>query len=165
MAARYQHLGDGIYCIDTDLYRPSMAACYLVREGDAVAFVDTGTYHTVPLLMGVLADLGLGAENVRYVIPTHVHLDHGRRMGKCLTCMGAVWCFTVRPDTPTTMVVFLTRIHGNVSPGIPSAFLTASLIQGKARGYLHLPHQSRFLLMNGCAVWNVWRLCNPAQCP
>lgn len=84
MAARYQHLGDGIYCIDTALYRPGMAACYLVREGDAVAFVDTGTYHTVPLLLEVLANLGLGAENVRYVIPTHVHLDHAGGAGELM---------------------------------------------------------------------------------
>ena len=87
MAARYEDLGNGIYCIDTDLYRPQLAACYLVREGDAVAFVDTGTYHTVPLLMEVLADLGLSADNVRYVMPTHVHLDHaggaGELMARC----------------------------------------------------------------------------------
>lgn len=86
MAARYQDLGGGIYCIDTDLYRPQLAACYLIREGDAVAFVDTGTYHTVPLLMEVLAELGLGADNVRYVIPTHVHLDHAGGAGELMAC-------------------------------------------------------------------------------
>lgn len=84
MQARYEDLGHGIYCIDTDLYRPQLAACYLIREGDAVAFVDTGTYHTIPLLMEVLADLGLSADNVRYVIPTHVHLDHGGGAGELM---------------------------------------------------------------------------------
>lgn len=87
MAARYQDLGNGIYCVDTDLYRPHLAACYLVREGDAVACVDTGTYHTIPLLMEVLDALGLSADHVRYVIPTHVHLDHaggaGELMARC----------------------------------------------------------------------------------
>ncbi|QQZ29285.1 MBL fold metallo-hydrolase [Thiothrix subterranea] len=87
MAARYEDLGYGVYCIDTDLYRAQMAACYLIREGDAVAFVDTGTYHTIPWLMAVLAELGLSADNVRYVIPTHVHLDHaggaGELMARC----------------------------------------------------------------------------------
>lgn len=87
MAARYQDLGDGIYCIDTDLYRPQMAACYLVVEGAAAAFIDTGTYHTVPLLLEVLAELGLSAASVQYVIPTHVHLDHaggaGELMARC----------------------------------------------------------------------------------
>ena len=53
MTVRYQDLGDGIYCVDTTLYRPLMAACYLVREGDTVAFIDTGTYHTI-LLYNIL---------------------------------------------------------------------------------------------------------------
>ena len=87
MTVRYQDLGDGIYCVDTTLYRPLMAACYLVREGDAVAFIDTGTYHTIPLLLELLGELGLSAANVRYVIPTHVHLDHaggaGELMAQC----------------------------------------------------------------------------------
>lgn len=87
MSVRYEDLGHGIYCIDTDLYRPHMAACYLIREGDAAAFVDTGTYHTVPLLLEVLAELGLSADNVTHVIPTHVHLDHaggaGELMAQC----------------------------------------------------------------------------------
>ncbi len=30
-------LGDGIHCIETGLYRHGLAACYLVREGDALA--------------------------------------------------------------------------------------------------------------------------------
>lgn len=90
MSVRYQDLGDGIYCIDTDLYRPQLAACYMIREGDAVAFVDTGTFHTVPLLMEMLAELGLGAENVRYVIPTHIHLDHAGGAGELMArCPGA----------------------------------------------------------------------------
>ena len=33
----YTPLGDGIYCIETGLYRHGLAACYLVREGDRVA--------------------------------------------------------------------------------------------------------------------------------
>lgn len=84
MKARYEDLGNGIFCIDTDLYRPKLAACYMIREGDTVAFVDTGTYHTIPLLMEVLADQGLGADNVHYVIPTHVHLDHGGGAGELM---------------------------------------------------------------------------------
>lgn len=84
MAARYEYLGDGIYCIDTDLYRPGLAACYLVTEGDAAAFVDTGTYHTVPRLLEVLEAAGLTADNVRYVMPTHVHLDHGGGAGELM---------------------------------------------------------------------------------
>jgi len=77
----YADLGDGIICVETGLYRHGLAACYLVREGDRTAFVDTGTTHTVPRLLEILAAFGLGPGNVDYVIPTHVHLDHAGGSG------------------------------------------------------------------------------------
>ena len=65
-----------ITCIDTHYQRPELAACYLLEsEGEAV-FIDTGTSLTVPYLMDVLAAKGIQASQVKYVIPTHVHLDH-----------------------------------------------------------------------------------------
>lgn len=83
----YQDLGDGILCIDTGLYRHGLAACYLMREGDHLAFLDTGTAHGVPGMLELVAALGLGPERVDYVIPTHVHLDHaggaGDLMARC----------------------------------------------------------------------------------
>nr|HPQ96436.1 MBL fold metallo-hydrolase [Thiolinea sp.] len=84
MRANYQALGDGIFCIDTELYRRRMAACYLVVEGDALAFVDTGPTRAVPLLLDALVQLGYSPEQVRYIIPTHVHLDHGGGAGALL---------------------------------------------------------------------------------
>ena len=82
--AHYQDLGDGIYCIDTALCRDDFAACYLIVEGDAAAFVDSGTYHSAALIMQVLAELGLQPEHVKYVIPTHVHLDHAGGAGELM---------------------------------------------------------------------------------
>jgi glyoxylase-like metal-dependent hydrolase (beta-lactamase superfamily II) len=83
----YQEVADGVYCIETGLYRHGLAACYLVRSGDRLAFVETGTSRSVPRMLDVIADLGLGPENVDYVIPTHVHLDHaggaGDLMARC----------------------------------------------------------------------------------
>ena len=78
----YEAVADAVWCIDTGLYRQGLAACYLVR-GDAgrLAFIDTGTAHTVTLLLAVLAELGHGPEDVDYVIPTHVHLDHAGGAG------------------------------------------------------------------------------------
>lgn len=80
----YQDLGEGIYCIDTALCRDDFAACYLIVEGDAAAFIDSGTYHSAPLIMQVLAELGLSADQVNYVIPTHVHLDHAGGAGELM---------------------------------------------------------------------------------
>jgi len=80
-APLYQTVADGIYCIETGLYRQGLAACYLIRSGDRLAFVDTGTAHSVPGLLDVVADLGLAPAHVDYVIPTHVHLDHAGGAG------------------------------------------------------------------------------------
>lgn len=77
----FQEVADGVYCIETGLYRHGLAACYLVRSNDRLAFVDTGTAHTVPLLLAVITELGLSADQVDYVIPTHVHLDHAGGAG------------------------------------------------------------------------------------
>jgi glyoxylase-like metal-dependent hydrolase (beta-lactamase superfamily II) len=81
----YEAVAEAVWCIDTGLYRQGLAACYLVR-GDAgrLAFIDTGTAHTVPLLLAVLTELGHGPEDVDYVIPTHVHLDHAGGAGLLL---------------------------------------------------------------------------------
>jgi len=80
-SVHYEEIGEQIYRIETGLYRPGLAACYLVRSGDRLAFVDTGTARTVPALLAVVADLGLGPGHVDFVIPTHVHLDHGGGAG------------------------------------------------------------------------------------
>jgi len=83
----YEEVADGVYCIETGLYRHGLAACYLVRVDDRLAFVETGTSRSVPRMLEVISDLGLGPDNVDYVIPTHVHLDHaggaGDLMARC----------------------------------------------------------------------------------
>lgn len=81
---RYQDLEDGITCIDTEYCRPSMAACYLIVQDGKAAFVDTGTYHSVPLLMQVMQIKGIAREDVAYVMPTHVHLDHAGGSGELM---------------------------------------------------------------------------------
>ncbi len=74
-------LGQGVFCIDTDYQRPGLAACYLVEEGQRLAFVDTGTAQALPRLLEAVAALGLTPGHVDYVIPTHVHLDHAGGSG------------------------------------------------------------------------------------
>jgi glyoxylase-like metal-dependent hydrolase (beta-lactamase superfamily II) len=79
--AHYQAVADGVFCIETGLCRDGLAACYLIRGRDRLAFVDTGTALTLPRLLAVIADLGLSPAHVDLVIPTHVHLDHAGGAG------------------------------------------------------------------------------------
>ncbi|MCG6863314.1 MAG: MBL fold metallo-hydrolase [Chromatiaceae bacterium] len=80
----FEEVADGVYCIETGLYRHGLAACYLVRSDDRLAFVETGTSNSVPRLLEVISTLGLTPEHVDYVIPTHVHLDHAGGAGNLI---------------------------------------------------------------------------------
>ena len=73
-----------ISCIDTGYQRPRLAACYLIESAGEAAFVDTGTAHSVPRLMRLLESKGIPPAQVKYVIPTHVHLDHAGGAGELM---------------------------------------------------------------------------------
>ncbi len=75
------NLGWGIHQLDTQFQRPNMAACYILEDHGEVAIIETGTKDTVPLIYACLQELGIKQEQVKYVIPTHVHLDHAGGVG------------------------------------------------------------------------------------
>jgi glyoxylase-like metal-dependent hydrolase (beta-lactamase superfamily II) len=79
-----ESFGDGVHAVDTGFHRPRFDAAYLVVERGRAAFIDTGTNHAVPRLLAALAELGLAPEDVDYVIPTHVHLDHAGGAGRLM---------------------------------------------------------------------------------
>ena len=62
--------------IDSGYVRPGFAACYLRVQGDEAAYVETNTSHAVPKLLEALQAEGLSPEQVRWIVVTHVHLDH-----------------------------------------------------------------------------------------
>ena len=76
-----QPLGEGLYAIDTGFQRDHFDAAYLIVDAGRAAFIDTGTNHAVPRLLGALRALGLDTTAVDWVIPTHVHLDHAGGAG------------------------------------------------------------------------------------
>lgn len=86
-AVGYQDLGDGITMLDAEYIQPGVAAVYLMQQGGQVAIIETGTAFTVPHILELLSQRGLGEKDVAYVIPTHVHLDHaggaGELMARC----------------------------------------------------------------------------------
>ncbi len=79
--AQYTTLSQDIYCIDALYVKPDVASIYLLREADEVAIIETGTFHSMANVLATLADLGIADSQVRYVIPTHVHLDHAGGAG------------------------------------------------------------------------------------
>lgn len=79
-----QDLGYGITCLDTEYSRPGLAACYLMVENGKAAFIDTGTFFSVPGLLNALTEQGLTPSDVEFIIPTHVHLDHAGGAGELM---------------------------------------------------------------------------------
>ncbi len=69
-------LGNGIYCLDSNYYREEFTAAYLITDGEEAALVDVGSNASVPFLLEAIASLGIALEQFRYLILTHVHLDH-----------------------------------------------------------------------------------------
>ena len=77
-------IADGIKVIDSGYIRQEMAAIYLLRQGDKIAIIETGTKHSIPKVRQALEKDGLNFSNVAYVIPTHVHLDHAAGAGELM---------------------------------------------------------------------------------
>lgn len=77
----YDDLGHDITRIDTAMVHQELAACYLLRGGEQYAIIETGTNNTVPIILDLLKQRGISPGQVKYVIPTHVHLDHAGGVG------------------------------------------------------------------------------------
>ncbi|MEW9897657.1 MBL fold metallo-hydrolase [Chitinivorax sp. PXF-14] len=71
----------GVSAIDVEFQRSGLAASHLIVDGDEAALVDCGTNYSVPRLMAALASRAVAPEQVRYLILTHVHLDHAGGAG------------------------------------------------------------------------------------
>ncbi len=65
-----------ITTIDCHYLQPGKAAAYLLVERDEAAFIDNNTVNAVPRLLNALQQQNLAPEQVRWIIVTHVHLDH-----------------------------------------------------------------------------------------
>ncbi len=81
MHRSFEELGNGVYLLDARYIRPGIACFYAVVEGDAVAFVETGVSASLQQALALLVALDMRPEQVRYVMPTHVHLDHAGGAG------------------------------------------------------------------------------------
>lgn len=87
MAAQYEEVGTGITAIDTQYVRPRMDASHLIINDGRAAFVDTGTTHSVPMLLETLRDKKIASDAVDFIFLTHIHLDHAGGAGALSAAM------------------------------------------------------------------------------
>ncbi|PID46781.1 MAG: MBL fold metallo-hydrolase [Proteobacteria bacterium] len=116
-SATFTDLGDGIIHIDAEYMSPGVASVYLIIEGNECAIIETATCHTAPIILSVLNEYGLDEQAVRYIIPTHVHLDHAGGAGTLMElCPKA--SFVVHPlgarhmIDPTKLIAGATAVYG-----------------------------------------------------
>ena len=67
---------NSIQTIDCHYYTNEFAAAYLMQEGDEGLFVDNNTNSAIPYLLNALSARNISKEKVKYLIITHIHLDH-----------------------------------------------------------------------------------------
>lgn len=69
-------IAPGITLIDTMLGGvPGRTSAYLV-DGDQPAVVDPGAETSAPTLIAALTGMGLGPDDLAWIVLTHIHLDH-----------------------------------------------------------------------------------------
>lgn len=67
--------------VDTQLFDlPGAMSAYVV-DAKRPAIVDTGAAPAVDTILDALAALGIAPEDIEFVVPTHVHLDHAGAAG------------------------------------------------------------------------------------
>lgn len=79
--AVFKALPHNIYCIDALYTAPDIACCYLLVDNGECGLIETGTAHSVSNILATLKALGIERNQLRYVIPTHIHLDHAGGAG------------------------------------------------------------------------------------
>ncbi|MDR3607136.1 MAG: MBL fold metallo-hydrolase [Oligoflexia bacterium] len=109
-----------IVTIDCDYLRPRFAASYLVHDQEQALFVDNNTAHSVPLLLEALKKEGMRPEQVKYLIITHVHLDHaGGSSALMRACPNAILLGHPRAIPhmidPSRLVASARRVYGEAA--------------------------------------------------
>jgi glyoxylase-like metal-dependent hydrolase (beta-lactamase superfamily II) len=83
-AAQFAKLDHGISLIDAKYLYPGVVAVYLLQQDDQLAIIETGTANSAANILAVIKSHGFSTDNVNYIIPTHVHLDHAGGAGELM---------------------------------------------------------------------------------
>ncbi|MFM1651864.1 MBL fold metallo-hydrolase [Brevibacillus sp. B_LB10_24] len=77
-------LGNDVFLIDGfDLGLAGRTGTYVLREPE-LTIIETSASPSVPYILKGLLELGLRPEEIRYIIVTHIHLDHAGGVGLLL---------------------------------------------------------------------------------
>ncbi len=75
----------GLWFIDLKVdYEPEYTGAYVIRSGKETALIDVGPASTYEKILSALGDIELARHEVRFILLTHIHLDHAGALGKLI---------------------------------------------------------------------------------
>ncbi|MDC0948450.1 MBL fold metallo-hydrolase [Gammaproteobacteria bacterium] len=77
-------LAEGVWQVDLGYLRDGKLSGYLIVDDGEAALIDCGTAIGVPRWHAALDAIGIAPNAVRWVLPTHVHLDHAAAAGRLM---------------------------------------------------------------------------------
>lgn len=113
-------IAEKVYMIDTlALGQVGTVAAYILK-GRKTALVDTGYASSRDVVLRGLAEAGVPPSEVDYIIPTHVHLDHGGGAGHLLREMPRASVLAQEKGVPhlvdpTRLIESATRLFGEAA--------------------------------------------------
>jgi glyoxylase-like metal-dependent hydrolase (beta-lactamase superfamily II) len=118
-----EHIAPGIRQLDTRLGNwEGVTAAFLI-EGPQPALVETGSQTSVATVTQALAAAGVGAEDLRWLILTHIHLDHAGGIGDLAAAFPAATVVVHEQGArhlidPTRLVDSAARVYGPLLDGL-----------------------------------------------
>lgn len=119
MASTATPLGGDVHLLDTRMGGyDGITAAYLIRSSKP-ALVETGAARSAALVAQELAALGIGANDLRTIVVTHIHLDHAGGVGDLATAFPRAEIVVHERGArhlvePARLVASARRVYGDV---------------------------------------------------
>jgi len=109
--------GNGVFTIDTGYQRSGLVASHLIKQDDSYAFVDVGTSSCLHHIQNFMKEEAIRPEQIKYIMVTHVHLDHAGAAGVLMNMCPAAK-LVVHPRgarhmiAPSKLIAGATAVYG-----------------------------------------------------
>lgn len=82
MSYRVSEVQPGLWFVDLRVgEEEEFVGAYIAASGDEAACIEIGPASTANKMLEAVRDVGIGREQVKYLLPTHIHLDHAGAAG------------------------------------------------------------------------------------